>query len=261
MKKMITFIISNFIILNAFSMTGDEVADKIYQSNRDQTSITKTKMVLIDKMNNKKERVFYTFSIDNNKYDSQTITYFETPKKIKDTSLYIQNSNDSDTNQWLFLPALKKTRRISSAKKSGRFVNSDLSYEDLEDRETTLDNHKIIKKDKIGNKEYIILETVPKVASTSIYTKVISWVDTTNWTIVKADFYKQHKTPYKSIKSRNFKKFGNSWRAQSTEIINYDIKTKTQLTLLSVDLKTKLENSFFNKSTLENPNKLTRYLK
>ena len=118
-----------------------------------------------------------------------------------------------------------------------------------------------MKEEKIKGKKYYIIERIPKKASSSIYTKVISWVDASNWLVKKANFYKAKTSIHKTINSTNFKKIGNSWYAGLTQVEDFDEKHKTRLELLDVKQNQGLSSSFFNKSILENPRRLNSYLK
>jgi hypothetical protein len=245
----------------ALAITGTEVAQKIYNSNRETDSIQKVEMTLTDKKGNNRTRTFVLFAKDNNKYDSQSLIEFLTPKKIKKTGMLTHNSKGSDSSQWIYLPALKKTRRIASSKKSGRFVGSDLTYEDLEDREVELDNHKILKKDKVGKITYYVIQSKAKDKSTSMYSKVVSWVNPKTWMVKKAFFYKKKKKPYKTLLNKEIKKIGKSWRATYTIINNKKLKHKTTLKILSTKFDNKFNKNIFRKSILENAKKLKKYLK
>lgn len=261
MKMIIICLISAFISLPVFSMTGLEVATKVYNSNRTATSIQKAKMTLISKSGGKKERVFYTLNQDNNKYDSKSLIVFTVPKKFRETAMLTHNEKGTETNQWLYLPALKKSRRISSGKKSGRFVGSDLTYEDLEDREPELDNHKILKETTIKGKKYIILESTAKNSADSIYSKVISWVDAKDWVVKQAKFYKRKKNPVKSLIVKDFKVFDKALRGTETVITHHEQNHKTVIELLSSKDDVKLSNNFFSKRVLENQTSINSLLK
>lgn len=254
-------ILSAIFSLSSFALTGLEVANKIYNSNRESDSVQTVKMTLTDKSGSKRIRNFVLLSKDNQRYNSQSLIVFTSPKRIEKTGMLTQNNKGDDTNQWIYLPALKKTRRIASSKKSGRFVGSDLSYEDLEDREVELDNHKLIKKDKINNKTYYLLQSTAKDKSTSSYTKVLSWVDPKNWTVRRAHFYKNKNTPAKILDNVKFEKIGSSWVATSTQIEDKTINHKTSLDVISTKFNNNLKKNYFKKSTLENPRKIRKYLK
>lgn len=254
-------VISCLFSFNAFSITGLEIATKVYNSNREIDSVQKIQMTLTDKRNKKRKRIFFSFSKDNNKFDSQTLIVFISPKKINKTAMLTHNKKVQDTNQWLYLPALKKTRRIAASKKSGRFVGSDLTYEDLEDREVSLDKHRFLKMDKIGATNYYLIESRAKKKSSSSYKKIRTWVNPKTWTVRRAEFYTNKKTPLKTLNILKMKKYKNSWQAIHTEIINHKEKHKTTLSLLSTKFNNSLKKSFFKKSILENHHKLKRFLK
>jgi hypothetical protein len=245
---------------SVLALTGSEIADKVYNSNREADSIQKIEMTLVDKKGKKRLRTFVLFGKDNNRYDSQSLIEFITPKRISKTGMLTHNQKGNNSSQWIYLPALKKTRRIASSKKSGRFVGSDLTYEDLGDREVNRDNHKLLKMDKVGNTTYYVIQSKPKDKSSSIYSRVIYWVHPKNWIVKKALFYKNKKKPFKSLLNKEIKKINNSWRATYTIIKNNDLKHKTILKVVSTKFNNNLKDNMFQKSILENAKKLNKYL-
>jgi hypothetical protein len=246
---------------NIHAVTGSQIANKVYNSNREVDSIQVTRMTLVDKKGNKRVRDFTAFAKDNNQYDAQNLILFTKPKSIDGTIMLTHNKKGSDTNQWIYLSGLKKSRRIGSSKKSGRFVGSDLTYEDLEDREPELDNHKLLKTKKIGKTKYYIIESKAKEKSTSTYKKVISLVNSKTWMVKKAIFYKRKKKAHKTITVNKFKKIGKSWRATNTKIENHKIKHITVLEVLKTTFNNNLKSKHFKKLMLENPDRLKRLIR
>ncbi|MEZ4871685.1 MAG: outer membrane lipoprotein-sorting protein [Bdellovibrionales bacterium] len=247
--------------IKAQALTGTEIAQKVYNSNREADSFQKTKMTLIDKSKSKRERVFIVIAKDNNKYDSQSLIAFSAPKSIKRTGLLIHNHKGSDADQWLYLPALKKTRRIASAKKQGRFVGSDLSYEDLEDRPVSKDNHELIGEKVIGGQKYYLIKSTPKDPSDSMYRKIEYFVDPNRWTIKKADFYTEKEKVYKTLLVKDFKKVGKTWIAEHTTIKNLELGHTTVLEVIETKFNNNFNPTYFQKGALENPGILMKYLK
>lgn len=259
MKLLLIFL--SIFPLNIYAVTGTQIAQKVYNSNREKDSIQITKMTLIDKRGNKRVRDFTAFAKDNNKYDAQNLMLFTKPKSINGTIMLTHNKKGSDTNQWIYLSGLKKSRRIGSSKKSGRFVGSDLTYEDLEDREPELDNHKLLKTKKIGKTKFYIIESKAKDKTTSTYKKVISLINSNTWMVKKAIFYKKKKKAHKTITVNSFKKTGKSWRAVKTTVINHKIKHTTVLEVLKTSFNNNLKAKHFKKLMLENPDRLKRLIK
>jgi hypothetical protein len=250
-----------FLSFNAHAITGKQVAKKVYESNREPDAIQKTRMTLIDKKGNKRVRNFIAFAKDNNSYDAQTIILFTKPKSIDGTVMLTHNKKGDDTIQWIYLSGLKKSRRIGSSKKSGRFVGSDLTYEDLEDREPEMDHHKLLRTKKLGKNQYYIIQSHPKDKSTSSYKRIISWVNSKTWMVKKSIFYKKKKKAHKTITVSKFKKIGKSWRAIKTKVVNHKIKHTTLLEVSSTKFNNDLKPNHFKKLMLENPDRLKRLVR
>lgn len=245
---------------SAFALNGKEIAQKIYDSNRTKFSIYNYKMTLESKSKSKKIRDFTLLYQDNNQYNAKSLIVFTEPKKFSKTAMLTYNKKNKNSDQWLYLPALKKKRRISSNKKNGRFVGSDMTYEDFENREVDMDNHKLLKTIKKDNRNIYILESIAKDKTTSQYSKVISRVDGSNWTILSARFYRNNKTKvHKIIKNTKFKKIGKIWIAHKTIIKNNDIKHKTTLEIKAVKINSRLDDSLFTTGKLENQSGLKKY--
>lgn len=256
----VLFIMLILITQNIFALTGTEIATKVYNSNRELDTIQKSEMELIDKSGNKRTRSFTTFAIDKNKFDSKSLIIFNKPIKVEKTAMLTYNQKGDNTLQWLYLPALKKSRKISSSKKNGRFVGSDIFYEDLGDREVELDNHKLLKTtEKNGKTIYEILST-PKDKSSSTYEKSIINVDASTWLVEKIVFYEKSKNPLKTLTVKEVKKIGESYVPTITHIVHHRLKHETTIKVIETKFNNKLNDSFFNKSILENSSKLRSYL-
>lgn len=243
-----------------FALSGLEIAQKVYGNNREPYSRLNFKMTLSTKNGAKKEREFYLINSDLNKNDSKNIIVFTLPKKFNKTSMLTHNHPGKDSDQWLYLPALKKTRRISSSKKNGRFVSSDLTYEDLQNREPERDNHKILKEQKKGNQTIYTLQSITKDKNDSQYSKTISKIDSSNWTILSTQFYKNSKL-YKTLVNKEIKKHSKIWLPSQTIIKNLKSKTQTVLELISTNFKDEYPERIFSKNTLENQMVIKKYLK
>ncbi|MFT6633378.1 MAG: hypothetical protein ACJAS4_003348 [Bacteriovoracaceae bacterium] len=249
-----------FYSLSTFALTGKEIAEKVYSSNREFDTIQTSEMKLIDKSGNTRERSFTTFAIDNNRYDSKSLIVFSKPKKVSKTSMLTYNQKGDNSLQWLYLPALKKSRKISSSKKSGRFVGSDIFFEDLEDREVDLDNHKLLKTIKKNGSITYKVQSTPKDKSSSSYKKSLIFVDAKSWLVKKVIFYKKGKKPLKTLTVKEVKKIGKTYIPILTSVTHHKLKHKTIIKVLKTKFNNKLKDSFFKKSVLEKPSKLKKYL-
>ncbi len=156
------------------------IAQKVHDRDDGQSMIQDMTMTLIDKNGKKRVRQIKTFGKDKGE-DEQRIMFFKTPADVKDTSFLTYDYEDSskDDDQWLYLPALKKVKRIPTSDKSSSFMGSDFSYYDMTDRDVDDFSYKIMKHVKVRGHDTTMIESIPKtqeVIDESGYTKTIGLV-------------------------------------------------------------------------------------
>lgn len=119
-------------------------------------------MILIDKNNKERKREMKIFSKDKGK-DTLKINFFLAPADVKDTGFltYDYYSGEKDDDQWLYLPDLRKTKRIATSDKSSAFMGSDFSYADMTRRVVDEWNYKLLKEDEVGGHEVWLVEALP----------------------------------------------------------------------------------------------------
>jgi outer membrane lipoprotein-sorting protein len=156
------------------------IAQAVYDRDDGKTIIQDMKMVLIDKNNNQRVRSIKTFDKDFGK-DSYRIMFFKTPADVKDTSFLTYDYDDprKDDDQWLYLPALKKVKRIPTSDKSSSFMGSDFSYYDMTKRSVDDYTYKILKHIPVRGHDTTMMESIPvndDVIEESGYVKTIGLV-------------------------------------------------------------------------------------
>ena len=186
-------LISILAFSSLFAITGQEIAQKVHDRDDGDNSISNMKMILIDKNGNKRIRDLKTFTKDKGK-DKLKMLFFLTPADIKDSAFLTYDYEDSnkDDDQWLYLPALKKVKRIASSDKSSAFMGSDFTYSDMTSRNVEDYTYKIMKETKVqGHKTWQMLVT-PKSEKTideTGYTKSIAFIREDNFVVVQALYY------------------------------------------------------------------------
>ena len=173
-----------------FSMTGLELAQKMKDRPKPIDIESNSSMLLTNKKGKKKNLLLISKSKDDSK--KQMIWFLEPKDDYGISFLKIETEEDDDfMNMWL--PAFKKFRRISSQKKSDSFMGSDLSFEDMTNREINDYQYKILDNDSqcFQNNELqkcYILESIPNDQS-SEYSKHILWIDKINYLSYKEESY------------------------------------------------------------------------
>ncbi|CAA6825299.1 MAG: Outer membrane lipoprotein-sorting protein [uncultured Sulfurovum sp.] len=206
-------------------------------------------MVLIDKNGKTRTRDLHTYSKDFG-VDEYQIMFFKSPADVKNTAFltYDYDNAKKDDDQWLYLPALKKVKRIPSSDKSGSFMGSDFSYFDMTDRNLQDFDYTLLKEIKVRGNDAWMIEAVPrtkKVIKESGYTKSIAIIRKDNYVAVRAiNFMRNGKKKYMDI-SKLHKESG-VWLADEMSMTTKKGKRTLHKTVL------KFNNKKLNKNISDN---------
>ena len=225
-------------------LTGTQIVEKAYNraTGDDQTSILT--MTLTNKQGKQRVRKIKQFTKDLGDVE-KSIMYFLSPADVKNTS-FMNWSYDSDKSddQWIYLPALKKTKRISSDSKSDYFMGSDFTYDDLGDRKLDADTHKLVKEETIDGKKCYVVESKSK-DEDNMYSKTISWIDKSTFIGVKKEFYDEDEDLLKILTIKKQEKISGFWVITNSEMKNVQKNHTTSMVLSSVKINTNVPESKF----------------
>jgi hypothetical protein len=173
----------------AEGMDGVSLAKKVYDRDVGEDSQANVQMLLIDKNGKKSFRTMEVFIKDYGD-SSKVYTRFTSPANIEGTAFLTWENKDAEDDQFLYLPALQRVRRIVSSQKSNQFVNTDYTYEDLQSREVETDEHKILREEAYLNYDCWVLESSPKDENDDTqYGKRVSWITKDGYLPVKTEFH------------------------------------------------------------------------
>ena len=162
----------------SFALTGTEIMTKVHDRENGTSSIVESTMILINDKGQTKERVVRAVRKEFGDL-SKSMIRFMSPADVKGTGFLIWENAGRDDDQFLYLPALKQDpRRIASSEKGSRFMGTEFTYEDLENRKVDKDDHKLLREEKLDGKLVYVVESIPKKGSDSQYKKLVSWVTT-----------------------------------------------------------------------------------
>jgi outer membrane lipoprotein-sorting protein len=246
------FLILTIIALLSFAVfadeKGDAVAKKHFDAKKADDLRSSATMTLIDKSGAQKVRKLDMYEKEGPE-GKNAFTEFNEPADIKGTKFLVIAHKKTDDEQRLYLPAMQKVRKISSSDKSGKFVNSDLFFYDLEDREFGDYQYTYIKEDTFNGKPTDVVEMKP-VDAKSPYLKAIAWVEKENSGIVKMETYDKKGMLWKTftftievIQGINIPK--------KTEINNVQENHKTVLELNAIKVNSGLKSDIFSMQNLE----------
>ncbi len=209
-------------------------------------------MILKDKRGNTSKREMRVKGLEGGDKDGdKTLMIFDTPKDQKGTALLTFAHTNKDDDQWLYLPALKRVKKIASKKKSGPFMGSEFSFEDIGGSEVEEYEYKFLRDETVDGKDFFVVESYPK-DKYSGYTRIVSWIDKEHYRTFKAEFYDRKKSHLKTLSATGFKLYNDKfWRPDMLEMINHQTGKSTVLESKDTVFMSGLKSSDFNKNSLK----------
>ncbi|HIP20219.1 MAG TPA: outer membrane lipoprotein-sorting protein [Sulfurimonas sp.] len=253
-----TLLLTALTLSSLFAITAQEIAQKVSDRDEGDNITANMKMILIDKSGKKRVRDLKTFT-KNKGDDTLKLLFFLTPADVKDTAFltYDYDNSDLDDDQWLYLPALQKVKRIASSDKSSSFMGSDFTYSDMTSRNVEDYNYKIMKETKVqGHKVWQLLVT-PKsektVAETG-YTKSIMFVRQDNFVVIQALNYIKAGKKLKYMIVKDLALIDGVWTVKEIQMVTKKGKKtlhKSIFKFSNTKYNQDLEESLFTTRTLE----------
>ena len=243
-------------VLAAEPKTGLEVM-QLVDAREDGDDLTQ-KMVqrLIDKRGNVRERDMISFSKDYGR-DSKSITYFLSPANVRDTALLTWDYDgvEKDDDQWLYLPALKKVRRISASDRGDYFMGTDFTFEDIK-KTPELGDYiwTLIGSDAVEGDDVWVVDAEPKTKALKKnlgYSKVRYYVRKDIHMYIKVDFWDRKGKELKHLVSTDIKKIDGIWTAMGGVMDNVQTKHKTELVFSEHQYNTGLSDRIFSERMLK----------
>ncbi|MCG8477301.1 MAG: outer membrane lipoprotein-sorting protein, partial [Cytophagales bacterium] len=165
MKNLIIiYILLMVFTLSVKAQTGREIIEKVKNRPDGDTRYSEMTMKLINKRGRERQRKVKSYSMDINK-DKKTIMFFEYPGDVRGTGFLTWDYDKigKDDDKWLYLPAMKKTRRISgSSAKKDYFMGTDFTYDDMGNRNVDEDEHKLLKEENVDGNICWVIESKSK---------------------------------------------------------------------------------------------------
>lgn len=181
----------------------------------------------------------------------KSLTIFDTPRDIKGTSFLSHSHVTKVDDQWLYLPALKRVKRITSGNKSGPFMGSQFSYEDLASFEVGKYSYKYLRDEVLNGFDSFVVENYPNYQFSG-YTRQIVWVDKERYIPLKIEYYDRKDELLKTLTFKKYKQhLGKYWRAYEQVMENKQNGKITILTLNYYQFSNNLSESDFNRNNLK----------
>ena len=223
-----------------------EIADKGFESS--SVSLT---MVLRNKRGQESTRHLASQTLELHEDGDKSLIVFKSPNDVKGTSTLTFTHKNSPDDQWLYLPSIKRVKRISSDNKSGPFMGSEFAYEDLSSQEVEKYTYKFLRGEMQNDDKLYVVERDP-VDPKSGYTRQVVWYNISQgYRIEKVVFYDRKNAMLKTLKYNNYQKhLGKHWRAGELHMENHQTGKETYLKFEDYQFKIGLDENHFTQNSL-----------
>lgn len=209
-------------------------------------------MILRNKHGKESRRTIRVRTLEVANDGDKSLTIFDNPKDVKGTAFLNFTHKKGDDDQWLYLPALKRVKRINSRNKSGSFMGSEFSYEDIASQEVEKYVYKWLRDEKMEGRDHFVVEYVPVDKKNSGYTRQISWIDKEEYRPWKVEYYDRKKSLLKTLTFKGYRQYlDRYWRADKMLMINHQNGKSTKLLWSDYKFRTGLKDRDFSKNSLK----------
>jgi outer membrane lipoprotein-sorting protein len=209
--------------------TGFEIAARSDRSDRGfGNSEVELEMVLRNAAGKESRRTLMitTLEVVDESVGDKSLVVFDNPNDIKGTALLSHANILDPDDQWLFLPALKRVKRISSANKSGPFVGSEFAFEDFTALELNKYDYNFIREEQVDGIKMDVVERTPRYENSG-YTRQVSWVDQDVYQVRKVEFYDRRGDLLKTLTLNDYRDYDGVWRSQRMHMVNHQTGKST----------------------------------
>jgi len=253
MQKVISLIILTLLIsFSALAERAYDIAKSVEKANEGFLGDSSEMEMHLINGDKKIVRSMFSQSMEVDDGESRTLLEFLLPKDVKGTKLLTWSFDKQDDSQWIYLPAFRKIKRISSSSKTSSFMGSEFTYEDLRAASPEKYDYKFIKEEKSDDDTLWIYERVSK--KKSGYSKQVVTTSKKYMNSISVDYYDRSGQLLKQATISGFKKFtvGKKIFWSPTKIEMKNIQTQKESVLFWKDRKlgVKLKKNDFEKKSL-----------
>lgn len=181
----------------------------------------------------------------------KSMSIFDRPADVKGTAFLTYSHSMKPDEQWLYLPALKRVKRINSKNKSGPFMGSEFAYEDLSSQEVNKYTYKYLRDETLNGIDCFVVERYPAYKHSG-YTRQVAWVNKAEYRAEKIVFYDRKNTLLKTLTYDGYQQYLDQyWRPAVMNMVNHQTDKKTVLQWQNYKFKTGLSNRDFSKNSLK----------
>lgn len=247
-----------FAATAAQAITADEVMQKNFFASKPRQLSKQVTMTLVNERGETRQRKIAALtSLQPNGVDSNMMVRFLEPADVKGTSFLQIEHSEADDDQWIYLPALHKSRRLVSSNRKDSFIGSDFAYGDVLPPKVTLYQHKLVGEDTVEGLPCYIVESVPATDQVKLdygYARKVNWVAKDSFHEVKTEYYDVSNRLLKTQLVRGIVLVdpeANRWAPKYKEMVNHQTSHKTVVSADSFTTDVRITPDTYTTRSLE----------
>jgi outer membrane lipoprotein-sorting protein len=236
----------------------NEIMARNFLASRVAGSLSDATFTLINKAGERRVRkVLGATKLRANGADNMRMTRFLSPPDIKGTVTLLLENSGKDDDMWIYLPALKKVRRLVANNKRDSFVGTDFSYGDVIGHKVEEWNHTLLREETLQGRPCYVIESVPKtdtVKANSGYSRRVTWIDAENFVALKGETWDEAGQPFKQVQFVEVQLVDpehKKWQAMRMEAVNVQTGHRTLIRFENFKVDAQLPEDFFTTRYME----------
>ncbi|ADY12651.1 outer membrane lipoprotein-sorting protein [Sphaerochaeta globosa] len=235
--------------LYATSYTGEQVMQEVYYRDSGDTMRANLVMTLTNAKGSVRERSIVQYRMDSEGVESK-LMFFLSPSDVRNTSFLSLSYEDGRSDaQYIYLPALKRVKRIASDSKNDSFMGSDFTYDDMGSRHPDLDTHTVLRTELIQGTSTLVVQSIAK--GDEDYPRTLSWVVEGEWFGLKKEFYTQDGTLGKTLSIEAFEKVDGIYVITDMTMKDWKKQTSTRIQMKEVAFNQDFGDNFFTERQMK----------
>ena len=234
--------------------SGAAIMKKRHETQRLKDEEERQALKLISKSGVSKERKLIRYLLSGPGDLDKILVRFLAPRDVENTGLLTWEGKDGNDDQWLYLPAVKKPKRIAASGKKNRFLGTDFSYEDLRAENVAVNTYALVGSEAVDGVNCFVIDATPateRQASDSGYGRRRIWVRKDTLVTVKREYYdKKAKLEKVETHRKLVNVAGPVWRADEIEMHDVVNGTRTVITVETRAVNRGLKDDFFTETEL-----------
>lgn len=214
-------------------------------------SESRTTMVLRNARGDESKREIRTVALEVQSDGDKGLTIFDEPRDVRGTAFLNHSHPTAQDDQWLYLPAVKRVKRIASRNKSGPFMGSEFAYEDLSSFEIEKYAFNYLRDEPCGDQQCFVIEQIPT-DEFSGYSKTTVWIDQQHYRVHKVEFYDRKESLLKTLTLHDYKQYLDKyWRPHKLTMQNHQTGKSTDLLVHDIKFNTGRTEADFDTNALQ----------